>query len=136
MHDIKRILIVEDNEMDQMTYRRYLTQKFPVSIDIILKENGQGALEFLIDNIVDSIILDYQLPDMTGLEFLNRLKQLNGHAPPVLMLTGHGNEKVAVSALKLGVYDYITKSDINAQLLYDALKSAAEAHFLKKIMGE
>jgi len=55
------------------------------------------------------ILLDYNMPSMTGLEFLEQSRGLRGDTP-VVMLTGNGSENVASRAFKLGVTDYLVKS--------------------------
>ena len=57
---------------------------------------------------IDCLVLDYMLPDIDGIEFLQELKKFTFQGV-VLMLTGEGNEKVAVRALKEGAHDYLVK---------------------------
>ncbi len=78
----------------------------------------------------DCILLDYQLPDLDGLEFLDRFRaEFAGDDVAIIMLTGHGNETVAVQAMKKGVQDYLIKS-----LNSDSLGQAVRAVILKGIM--
>jgi hypothetical protein len=75
----------------------------------------------------DSIVLEYMLPDFNGLEFLAKLKQQLGETiPAVIMLTGQGNEWVAVQAMKKGARDYLVKRRTNGSDLLLALNSAIE----------
>lgn len=73
------------------------------------------------------ILLDFQLPDMTGLDFLERVQSL--HSPskaPVIFLTGQGNETVAAQAIKLGAHDYFVKSDLSENFLWHHIEQAIE----------
>lgn len=135
MDAIRRILILEDSLTDQAVYKRYLEKVFN-NIEIITKEKGGEALIFLSNNHVDCVLLDYQLLDMSGLDFFRELIKLNSDYPPTIMLTGEGSENVAVDALKLGIYDYIVKADLDCEMLHDVISSAYEKYFLTKQLKE
>ena len=70
--------------------------------------NVPEALQILGRDSVDLIISDYRMPGITGLEFIDML-QREGHDVPLLMLTGYASIEHAVSAIKAGAIDYITK---------------------------
>ena len=63
------------------------------------------------------MLIDLTLPDGNGLEFLEAINDNAGEKVPVIVLTGQGNEKMAVRAMKLGAADYLVKGEINAKLL-------------------
>lgn len=132
MNNIKYILIIEDNPEDQMVYQRYLSRSFSQPLDIVIKDNGRSALTFLLNNTVDCVLLDYQLPDMSGLDLLRKILEQLKTIPPIIMLTGQGSETVAVEALKLGAYDYLTKSTLRPELLHKAIANAVEKSVLMK----
>jgi diguanylate cyclase (GGDEF)-like protein len=101
------ILLVEDN-IDQRELTIFaLTEKDP-DVLVTEAENGPSALDVLEKNAVDIVILDYNLPGMNGLETLRELRQLKPKVP-VIMVTGQGDETVAVEAMKSGAHDYIIK---------------------------
>ena len=131
-HHIKKILIIDDNAEDQAMYRRYLRLMYQQPIEIITAEKGEDALQFLANGNVECILLDYQLLDMSGLTFLEKVKEARLLTTPVIMLTGQGNETIAVSALKLGAYDYLVKNDLQPQQLYKAINNAIEKYLLLK----
>lgn len=75
---------------------------------------GQGLVNSTSasTNQIDAIVLDYSLPDGNGLEFLAKLQaQSHGNIPPVVMITGKGDENIAVQAIKLGAQDYIATTE-------------------------
>jgi hypothetical protein len=121
------ILIIDDCPEDRAIYSRYLLQDPQHHYKILEEETGESALQLCQQLQPDSILLDFLLPDMDGLEFLGELKQQsNGTMPAVIMLTGHGNETVAVQAMKCGVQDYLVKGDITAESLRFTIQSAIE----------
>jgi DNA-binding NtrC family response regulator len=77
--------------------------------------NVPEALHALARHAIDLIVSDYRMPGITGLEFLAIL-QRDGLETPVIMLTGHGSIEHAVTAIKAGAVDYITKPVRPAQL--------------------
>ena len=66
-------------------------------------------------------------PDGDGLRFLETLSERSpGSSPPVVMMTGHGDESIAVRAMKLGAQDYLAKHKFTPQLLVSTIQSAIE----------
>jgi hypothetical protein len=121
------ILIIDDCPEDRQVYRRYILQNQQHHYAILEEETGESALELCRQFHPDCILLDFLLPDMDGLEFLAEFKQqINRTMPAVIMLTGHGNEAVAVQAMKSGVQDYLVKGDITAEHLRFTIQSAIE----------
>lgn len=119
------ILIIDDSPEDRQAYRRYLLQDREHSYTILEEESGEGALVLCRQFQPDGILLDFLLPDLDGLEFMAELKQqTQGAMPAVIMLTGYGNEVVAVQAMKSGVQDYLVKGQTTAERLRSTIHSA------------
>ena len=116
MSDILKLLIIEDNPADQFLYKRYLKRIFGDTVNCIYSETATNAIEYLSNESVDCILLDYQLPDMTGIDCLKKIADTKAQSTPVILLTGQGSEKIAVEVLKLGVYDYLIKNEISEEL--------------------
>jgi signal transduction histidine kinase/CheY-like chemotaxis protein len=118
------ISIVDDSAVDRFTYRRYLESASNLDWQIVDCESAEDALDLCNRNCPDVILLDYLLPATNGLELLQELTQRLGTLPIIIMLTGQGNEAVAVAAMKLGVQDYLIKGNLTAQSLVNAITSA------------
>jgi len=111
------ILIVEDDLVDRMACRRGLAQDPSCEFVLSEAETGRDGLQLANAQKPDCVLLDYNLPDMNGLEFLVELRNDPGEIPiPVIMLTGADNASVAVDAMKHGAQDYMVK-DVNRQYL-------------------
>ena len=111
------ILIVEDDMVDRMACRRALAQNSNYEFFLTEAENGLDGLQEVQKNRPDCVLLDYNLPDLNGLEFLAALRTDMGETSvPVVMLTGADNTTVAVEAMKRGAQDYLVK-DANRQYL-------------------
>ena len=96
----------------------------------VAAHNVPQALQALSGGAVDLIISDYRMPGLTGLEFLALLRQ-EGHDTPLIMLTGYGSIEHAVSAIKAGAIDYITKP-VRPEQLELAVNQALEVVRLRR----
>ncbi len=121
----QRILIVDDSPEDRATFRRYLTQALRRGDEIREAELGQDGLAVCAEWQPDCVLVDYRMPDLDGLEFLRRLNH-DHECGAVLMVTGEGDEDVAVEAMKLGALDYLVKSRIDRESLLRAVRYALE----------
>lgn len=105
---LNSILVVEDDEGLNRLIRKKL-EKAGSRTNGVLK--GADAIALAIENPNILMLLDYILPDMTGKEVIETLKERE-YSIPFIITTGHGDEKIAVDMMKLGARDYIIK-DIN-----------------------
>jgi PAS domain S-box-containing protein len=123
----RTVLIVDDFAIDRETYRRYLLQDGKYNYTIWEAETGEAGLSLCQQHQPDAIILDYQLPDLDGLEFLELLSQDTKKIyQSVIMLTGQGNESIAVQAMKAGASDYLVKGRISSEDLRLAVNGAID----------
>jgi DNA-binding NtrC family response regulator len=99
-----RILVVDDQLAVRHALERYLGQWHQV----VAVEGGEAAITAFLDELPDCVLLDHDMPGMTGLEVLNRLTALDASVP-VIMLTGVVDIQLAITCLKHGAYDYLTK---------------------------
>ncbi len=121
------VLLVDDCLEDRTTYRRSLSHDQRHSYKILEAETGKEALLLCRQEFPDVILLDYLLPDMDGLEFLGELKVQFGQANfPVIILTGQGNEQIAVQAMKDGAAEYLTKQNLIPESLRLVMENVRE----------
>jgi diguanylate cyclase (GGDEF)-like protein len=122
-----RVLLVEDNDHDAEIVKRMLSKYAAISFQLERVRSTGECLEKLGSAPFDLLLLDYSLPGEDGVSFLRRL---NGsrELPPVIMLTGWGDGRVAAEAMHSGAYDYFPKSSINSQVLAHAIHQALEKH--------
>ena len=130
------ILIVDDSPEDREVYRRYLGKGSLVSYKIIEAESGADGLEQLALLQPDLILLDYLLPDFDGLELIEEFKIQIGLIPPIIMLTGQGNEIIAVEAMKSGVKDYLVKNKLTPEILQSAIKNVLQQERLQHLLNK
>src|SRR6516165_1982541 len=122
----KRILLVDDEKL----VRWALTQKCAeFGFQSLEAENGEEAIRALQGDTIDAILLDVHLPDLSGIEVLEKLKQA-GETRSVIMMTADPQLDDVKAALRLGAYDFVSKP-INFEELSVTLQNALEAGALR-----
>jgi signal transduction histidine kinase len=129
-----RLLIVDDSPEDRELYRRLLSQDREHTYEFLEAETGEEGLATARERSLDCVLLDYRLPDADGLEILSRL--LAETLMPVIVLTGQGNEAVAVEAMKSGAQDYLLKGSVERERLQLAVRNAIEKVALRRKVDE
>ena len=116
------VLVVEDDEGLRRLIRKNL-ERAELSTDSAA--TGTEAIKKVRADLPVLLLLDYQLPDMTGREVVNRLTGV-ALLPPFIIMTGRGDERTAVDMMKLGARDYIVKDagfiDVLPQVVMRSLK--------------
>jgi PAS domain S-box-containing protein/putative nucleotidyltransferase with HDIG domain len=98
-----KVLLVDDDEIDRLAIQRFVQREnLPYRLDVVTSK--AAAVEKLRHNVYDIAILDYLLPDGTGMEVLAQVGET-----PAIFVTGSGDERTAVKALRHGAYDYLIK---------------------------
>lgn len=132
MLDQWKLLIVDDCAADRKVYRRLLSKDPQQSYHVLEAESAEDALSIYKQQRCDVILLDFCLPDMSGLEFLDQLKlQIIDTSMPVIMLTGFGDEVVAAQAMRMGVQDYLVKQHLQADALQLAVRNVIQRSHLQ-----
>jgi len=107
------ILVVDDEEIMREILDALLTRE---GYDVRLAANGDEGLELARNNAFDAAIVDVMMPGMDGIAVLDELKRLDDDLP-VLMITAFASVETAISAMKRGAFDYITKPFKNDEVL-------------------
>ena len=108
-----KILVADDESSIRRTIKDILEfEKYEVE----LASNGQEACDIFEVNDFDAVLLDIKMPEMDGIEALEKMMQIKD--VPVIMISGHGTIETAVEAIKKGAYDFIVKPpDLNRLLI-------------------
>ena len=110
-----KILIVEDEAAIRRVLSKILKEENP-SYEIFEAEDGKKGYNMVIDQEYDLIFSDIKMPGMDGMELLGAIRELRPEIP-VVMISGHGDLELAVNAMWLGAFDYISKPpDLNRLL--------------------
>lgn len=100
------ILIVDDSPDVVLFLKQYILA--PLGYKVISAPDGRSGLEMAVSKAPDLILLDMNMPRMTGLEMLVALRQTKCEAP-VIFMTVHGSESIVIDVFRLGVRDYLIK---------------------------
>ncbi|MHC2457072.1 signal transduction histidine kinase [Rhizobium leguminosarum] len=117
------ILIIDDNIDDREVYRRILGRVSSTAYTVVEAETGEEGLALNGRKRPDCILLDYSLPGRDGLGVLADILE-DDPAANVIMLTGQGNETVAVEVMKSGARDYLTKDSLSPETLHRCIQNA------------
>jgi CheY-like chemotaxis protein len=101
-----KILVIDDEESICLILENFLSANY----DVVSKNDGLQALEWLEGNLPDLIICDVQMPNIDGYQFLEKMRQ-RGYTKhtPVIMLSGTEASKERVKCYRLGAQDFLTK---------------------------
>lgn len=126
---MSKILIVEDEDAIRRVLKKVLLEESPKYI-IDEAINGDQAISLIKSNNYDLVLCDIKMPKKDGIDVLKFTIQFDATLP-VIMISGHGNLKTAVDAMRLGAFDYIEKPpDLNT--LLSTVRSSLNAKSVKK----
>lgn len=124
-----QVLIVEDEKLIRWSLRQKLEAR---GFAVVEREDGASTVEALDHQVFDLILLDYKLPDMTGLDILRHVREKDADVV-VIMMTAYSSIESAVDAIKLGAYDYLTKPFDMDQLLRVADKALETTQLRREV---
>ncbi len=127
------VLLVEDDQDQAKLIGAFIKERQEAHITV--SGTFSGARECLKTNTFDLVILDYRLPDGSGLELLQEITSVEDH-PPVIIVTGQGGERTVVEAFRLGAAGYVIKGLDMSAILSEALDKAIRAIALRKKVHE
>lgn len=102
----ERVLVIDDSQEIREFLSDYILK--PKGFEVMMATNGLMGLEMAIAQEPDLIVIDQQMPRLTGLEVLQKLRERD-IAIPAILVTAHGSEDTAVAAFRLGIRDYVIK---------------------------
>ncbi|MDH5632556.1 MAG: hybrid sensor histidine kinase/response regulator [Gammaproteobacteria bacterium] len=121
-----KYLIIDDDAVDRALIRRILNNG-KYSGEVIEADSAATAMEMLSGLVFDCIFLDYRLPQQDGMSLLKWIRSKDIKSS-VVMMTGMGDERLAVEFMKAGASDYIAKSQIDDQAISHVLQNLVRLH--------
>jgi len=125
----KKFLLIEDNPDHIFLVRKCIGDSLKSQVEAV--ETGEAGVEKLKNEKFDLVITDFNLPGMNGLEVLEVIKKMDINTP-IIMLTGQGDEKVAVTAMRGGAYNYVVKDDVCYTILPRVISETLTRYYADK----
>src|SRR5689334_15613400 len=122
-----RILIVDDEHLIRWSLEQNLKKQ---NYDVLTAGNGEDALKLVREEQPDLVLLDIQMPGISGLEVLEKVKEIDEDII-VIMVTAQGGLETAVTAMRMGAYDYINKP-FNLDEMAIVIRKALETSSLRR----
>ena len=125
---MKRLLVVDDNDMNCIMAKRALSDKY----EVFIANSGKEALTFLENETVDLILMDIEMPEMNGKEAASKIKQNEAWSKiPIIFLTADSDPKTEAECLSWGADDFITKPFVPV-VMNTRVSRILEVHDLRK----
>jgi len=120
--NIATILIIDDESVIRQTYADFLEDR---DFNVLTAENGLTGLEILKEARPDLVLTDLRMPEMNGLEVLQRAREISPETP-LIVISGTGQISDTIQALRLGAWDYILKPVEDMSIITHAVDQALE----------
>src|SRR5437016_5130387 len=119
------VLLIEDNEDDACLIGETLTERTAADIELEWVDRLGSGLTRLAEAKIDVVLLDLSLPDSSGLETLDKIQAQTADVP-IIVLTGHDDEGMAIQAMRKGAQDYLIKGRSDGYGLVRVIQYAIE----------
>ena len=128
-----KILVVEDDPAFTSAMTQLLELDF--GADVVVASDCPSAREALSSDEFELVTIDYQIPGGNGLELLSEIRALE-EPPPVIFVTGHGDERIASQAFQMGAAGYVVKDGRATALLPETIKAILQKEAYRKALEE
>jgi len=128
---MNHVLIIDDQSLIRNSLKVALEKE---GYGVYTAETGEKGLRVIQKNSIDLVLLDIRLPDINGIDVLKKIRETDTEII-VIMMTGYGTVEGAVTAMKLGAFDYVNKP-FKSRNITTIIKLALETQRLKREVGE
>jgi DNA-binding response OmpR family regulator len=119
------VLLIEDNPDDALLIQVFLSKAMKVPYEVTQVDRISKGVECLEADAIDIVLLDFGLPDGQGLDTFETVHK-HARDVPIIVLTGHDDDEIAVESVQRGAQDYLVKGKIDGSLLSRAIRYAIE----------
>jgi CheY-like chemotaxis protein/anti-sigma regulatory factor (Ser/Thr protein kinase) len=122
-----KILVVDDNAVDRLLVGKLLAKG--INLTAAYADNGRAALDAIAKDLPDLVLTDMQMPELDGLELVRQVRR-QFPLVPVILITAHGSEEIAVQALRSGAASYVPKQNLAGDLVQtvESVLNLADSH--------
>ncbi len=101
-----KAVIIDDEEINLLLFEGYVKE---LGMDVILFDNPNDGLEYLKENDVDIVYVDYMMPDMNGVELIKEFRKIHKTTPVIMITSTSQDEALMLQALDVGATEFLTK---------------------------
>ena len=117
---MKTVMVVDDSRVMRNIVKN-IFEEINIPVHFLEAPDGEKALQILLNNPVDLVLLDWNMPNLSGIDFLKQVRAMDGYQSiPIIMVTSEASKLNVVEAVREGVTAYVTKP-INAEIFLDKL---------------
>jgi len=117
---MKTVMVVDDSRVMRNIVKN-IFEELKIPVHFLEAPDGEKALQILVVNPVDLVLLDWNMPNLSGIDFLRKVRAMDGYQKiPIIMVTSEASKLNVVEAVREGVTAYVTKP-INPQIFLDKL---------------
>lgn len=113
---VRNVLVIEDNEIDSSQIAKMLQDE---KLNVTIADNGKKAIKLMKDEVYDCVILDYTLPDVTGLDLIHQINKVKKKLTPLIVYSAKDFNKTELSNINLNSSSLITKSANSIEYLLE-----------------
>jgi len=124
------VALVIDVSKDSFVIKNYLEE---LDLNVKIFTSSKESIEYIIHNHIDFILVDYDLPEIDGIELIKNIKTITDAM--LIMITSNGNQELKLKALEMGVIEFINKPIIKAELLA-TIRNLARIKFQQAILED
>lgn len=133
MSKILQLLLIDDDELDRISIARALS-KSPLRVEITEASTAADGLRKACSQTFDAILLDYNLPDQSGLDVLTLLRADTGRHSAIIMISRLEDEALAEQCIEAGAQDFLLKDEVNGRRLSRAIRQAKQRHSMEEAL--
>lgn len=126
LDELLNILLIDDNKEEYYHVKEIVDEIQNISIDLKWVDSYDKAVEEIENNKFDVFLIDYNLGGYTGLELLSKMEQISDKNNIKILLTGLSSDQIESQALQSGIDDYLSKDELNSNLLSRAIRYGIE----------
>ncbi|MBN1316316.1 MAG: response regulator [Anaerolineales bacterium] len=125
----ERILVVDDSQDNRLFLTKYILE--PAGYTVYAARDGYEGLEMAIELLPDLLLLDLQMPRLSGIDVMRVLHERNIQIP-IILITFHGSEEIIINVFRMGAKDYIIKPYTPKEILDSVEKALTETRLRKE----
>ena len=129
-----RLLLIDDDELDRLSVARVLKRQASILIEVSEATTGELGLLLAQEQRFDAILLDYLLPDQSGLDVLHKLRADGFSRTTIIMLSNLEDDVLAEQCIEAGAQDFLLKIEVNGRRLTRAIRQAQQRYIMDEAL--